>query len=228
LGRLGEETWFQLGDRDLATCLLRTQLLISGKTLTQATTSLCKRFGIKQIILPPTDDPVETRVVTEEEEMNLQKFWVKNRGRLDVRGVKYVGARRARVTKVARNAIRSADRIVICPGNPVTSIMPILAVDEFKKMLGSSRAKKVALSPMIGKIAFSGPAPKLLRAVGVEPTSLGVAKLYADFLDEIIIHEADTEQVGQIEELGVECKTANTTMESNADEVRLARSVIQG
>ncbi len=225
--KLGADAWFQLGDKDLATCLVRTKMLREGKTLTQATVSLCEGFGVEQRIIPPTDDPVETHIVTSEGEMHLQEFWVKNGGKPKVREVKYAGARRARVTREARDAVMRAESIILCPGNPVTSILPILAVGEFRQIMKRSRAKKSALSPMIGRGAYSGPAAKLMRAIGTEPTSLGVAKLYSDFLDEIIIHDADSEQAQPIRALGIECITANTGMRNRADEIRLATAVIQ-
>ena len=227
IGNLGEEAWFQLGDRDLATCLLRTQQLKIGRTLTQVTAWLCKRFGVKQMIVPPTDHQVETHITMKGKEIHLQEFWVRYGGRVVVRGVKYVGARRAKVTRQARDAIMNADRIIICPGNPVTSILPILAVGDFRRLMEYSRRKVVALSPMIGQGSFSGPAPALLKATGVEPTSLGVAKLYSDLLGEIIIHKVDSDQTSRIEALGIACKAVDTEMKNNGDERRLAKFLVQ-
>lgn len=225
LERLGAETWFKLGDKDFATCMIRTQRLGSGDTLTRATDYLCKMFRVRQKILPPTNDGLETHILTINGEMHLQEYWVKRRALPRVKGVRYVGADKAGLTPEAERAVDIADIIVVCPGNPITSISPILSVRAFRRILRDSKAKKTCLSPMIGRGAFSGPAGTLMRAVGAQPTSFGVAKLYSDFLDEILIDTSDLDQAADIESLGITCGHTNTMMKTRGDELRLARTL---
>ena len=227
LSRLGVETWFRLGDRDMAVCLRRTEILKSGKSLTDATREIAKSLGVKPRILPATDDHLETRIITAEGEMHLQEFWVRERGRPEVAGVRYQGGRRARPTPEVAAAVASADRIVVCPANPVTSIGPMLAVAGFRSLLKRTGARVVGLSPMEGAAPFSGPAAKLLRATGSTPDSCGVAELYSDFMVSIVISEADEALGGRIQALGMGFMTARTRMEAPADELRLARRVTE-
>ncbi len=227
LGRLGAETWFKLGDRDLATHVLRTRLLLGGRRLTEITESLAKSLGVKQSILPPSDEHVETHIQTDEGELHLQEFWVKRRAEPKIRGVRYVGADKAAVTSEVKRAIQNADRILFCPGNPVTSLMPIISIDGLRSLLSKSRAKRLALSPMVGRGALSGPAPILMRALRLEPNSLGVAKLYSGILDGIVIHESDGGMASSIERVGLRCTLADTVMDNPHDERRLAKLLIE-
>ena len=222
LERLGAETWFKLGDRDLAMHVLRTHLLQGGRTLTEVTRVVCKRLGVKDPVLPCTDADAETRLVTDRGEMHFQEFWVKRRGRPRVVSIDYRPFSRARITEAVVKALASADRIVICPANPATSILPILSVGGMRRALRSSKARKVAISPMIGSGPVSGPAGKLMAATGHEPTSLGVAKLYRGLIDVMVIDEHDAKQEKAIEKTGATCVTAPTLMKSGEDEARLA------
>jgi LPPG:FO 2-phospho-L-lactate transferase len=223
LSRLGEETWFRLGDMDMAVCLARTEMLRRGKSLTEATRRITKSLGVESPVLPATDNQLETRIMTPASELHLQEFWVRERGRPRVTGVKYKGARRARPTREVVAAVSAADRIIICPANPVTSIGPMLAVTGFRRLLRATDARIVALSPMEGTAPFSGPAGKLLSATGSLPDSYGVAKLYSDFADCIVISGADVSLKESIRALGMECVTTRTRMKSPTDELRLAK-----
>lgn len=227
LSELGVGTWFRLGDRDFATCAARTQMMRGGATLTQATDLIRRSLGVKSRVLPATDSPVETRIATTRGEMHLQEFWVREGGRPRVVGVRYRGARNARCTSEARSAILKADRIVVCPANPVTSLGPMLALPGFARLLAAASARIVALSPMAGRVPFSGPAGKLLKAAGLRADSVGVAGLYSGFVDCIMISEGDSEMKSSIESLGLECAASDTRMEDADDEVRLAREVLR-
>ena len=227
LSRLGGETWFRLGDRDLATCLLRTGMIEKGSSLTEATRSIARSLGVRTAVLPVSDDRVETRVTTPAGEMHLQEFWVRERGRPRVLGVRYDGASRARPTAAVAEALSEADRIIVCPANPVTSIGPMLAVKGFRSLLSSASARIVALSPMVGTSPFSGPAAKLLRATGLRADSSGVAKLYEDFVDCIMISKEDRRLVKEVEGIGIGCTLADTRMRGARDEVRLGRELIR-
>jgi LPPG:FO 2-phospho-L-lactate transferase len=225
----GEATWFNIGDMDLATHVFRTALMKKGKSLTEVTATIARRFGVRGArILPATDQEVETHIITKEKgEMHLQEFWVKEKGLLTPKGVGYVGARRAGMSTEVARAISSASRIIFSPANPVTSIMPILSIGGFRKLLGKSKAKKVAVSPMLGDGAFSGPAAGLLSAQGLKPTSEGVARLYKGVVDVLIIDESDRAQAQAIEKTGVSCVLTSTLMKTREDETRLAKVAME-
>ena len=227
LSRLGEETWFRLGDRDMAVCLARTEMMRRGKSLTEATRRIAESLGAGSTVLPITDDHLETRIMTLGGELHLQEVWVREHGRPRVVGVRYEGSRGAKPTDEAAAAVSAADRVVICPANPVTSIGPMLAVAGFRKLLRETSARVVALSPMEGAAPYSGPAGKLLRAIGSLPSSYGVAKLYSDFMDCIVISEADAALRDRIRALGEECLITGTQMKRPSDELRLARAMIE-
>ncbi len=226
LGMLGEEVWFALGDRDMATSLVRTKALRDGETLTGVTDALRKAFGVRHRILPVTDQPVETLIRTNEGVEHLQEFWVRDRGRPQVRGVDYKGSSKARCTDEVRGAVLEADRIVVCPANPVTSVMPMLAVPGFRELLVRAEARVTALSPMLGSSAFSGPAGKLMRAVGVRPDSVGVASGYSSFLDTLLVDRSDSRLASGVERLGVACVRTRTRIAGRLDEARLARELL--
>lgn len=225
--RLGEDAWFTLGDRDLATHIIRTELISKGERLGDVTTSLCRKFGVTQKLLPCTDDRLETYIETDLGTMHLQEFWVRNRGEPEVEGVEYRGAEGARPEKDVLAEIEGADRIVFCPANPVTSIMPILAVDEIRKAIARSRARRVAVSPVIGGSPVSGPAGKMMRAIGVEPTVPSVAKLYAGLVESLLIDPQDASLSGQVERNGMRAVPASILMRGHEDERSLARSVLE-
>jgi len=227
MSRLGVETWFKLGDRDLAVCLARTEMLSKGASLTEATRRIAESLGVGLPVLPISNEHLETRIITPGRELHLQEFWVRERGRPRVIGVRYEGARRAKPTLEVRAALSTADRIVVCPANPVTSIGPMLDLAGFRRLLRETRARIVALSPMEGGAPFSGPAGKLLRATGSSPDSYGVAKLYSDFMDCIVISETDAALAEKIRALGAECVTASTRIKGRSDELRLARVMIE-
>jgi LPPG:FO 2-phospho-L-lactate transferase len=227
LSRLGKDTWFRLGDLDLATCLLRTEMMSKGATLTLATDRIRRAMGVKSQILPATDESVETWLTTSRGRLHLQEFWVRERGEPRVKGVTYRGANGAAPTARVKSAIARADRVIICPANPVTSIGPILALPGFRGLLRQSRAKVVALSPMVGRTPVSGPAGKLLKSTGARPDSVGVAALYSDFLDGVLISEEDSGLKGAIKALGVRCALTDTIMAGRAGESRLARELLE-
>ncbi len=227
LGQIGEPTWFALGDMDIATQIVRTRMLREGLTLTSVTERLRKALRVAQAILPLTDDPVETRILTRAGYVHLQEFWVRDRGRPAVRGVAYGGSCRARFTEEVERAIKTADRVVICPANPVTSIGPMLVVPGFSRMLSLTKARVAALSPMVGRVPFSGPAAKLMKAVGMRPDSVGVAQMYSKFLDSLVIDMSDGGIAGEIEELGIKCVPSDTLMRDRSEEKKIAKEMLE-
>ena len=227
IAKLGLGTWFRLGDRDLAVCLARTEMLRGGSTLTEATERIRRSLGAAAPVLPACDQHVETRVVTSLGDLHLQEFWVRERGRPRVDSVYYRGAKAARPTGRVREAILRADRVVVCPANPVTSIGPMLALPGFTRLLSGSRARVVGLSPMSGGRPFSGPAGKFMRGSGRRADSVGVAEMYSKFLDALVISRADEGERGDIEALGVDCVTSDTLMKGRGEEARLAEELLK-
>jgi LPPG:FO 2-phospho-L-lactate transferase len=230
LGALKKYTaseWFNLGDMDLATHIFRTELLKQGCTLTEVTHRLCAALGVKQKILPMTDDKFETRIKTNEGTMHFEEYMVKRGARDEVLGVEFVGAETAKPAVGVLDSIYNADRLVICPSNPVVSIGTILSVNGVRDALRRAKAPKVAVSPIIAGSPVKGPADRLLRGLGHEVSAFGVANLYADFLDTLVIDSVDSSEKERIEKLGVKVKTADTLMRSFEDKVRLAKVVLE-
>ena len=226
LEKLGGEAWFKLGDKDIATHITRTRLLREGFTLTAVTERLRKMLDVQSTILPMSNDRIESRVETSEGEISFQEYFVKRRWQPEVKQVFYAGIELSRPAPGLIQAIRGASGIVICPSNPVTSIGPVLAVPGILDTLKKATASIVAISPLLGERAITGPAHKLMAAQGMEPSALGVAKAYADFLDTIIVDRQDEKVAGKIMELGIEVVRSSIIMSSLDDKRRLARQAL--
>ena len=226
ISRLGAPAWFQLGDRDLAVHLVRTQLLDQGKTLTEATEMITRRLGIASRVLPMTDAIVETRVITPTGELSFQEYFVRERWQPEAMGVKFIGSEAARPAAGVLEAIRRADAVLIAPSNPVTSIGPILAVPGIREGLRETPAPVVAVSPIVGGAAFSGPAGKLMQSQGLPVSVDGVARGYADFLDALVIDEREAGGASGVESLGIAVSATNTIMQSSSDKEELARATL--
>ena len=227
LRKLGCETWFSLGDRDLATHMFRTSLLKNGLKLSEITAQIGHALGLDTKILPMTDDKFETRIVTENGSVHFQEYLVKREAKDEVLGVEFLGAERVKPAIGVVEAIMDAELVVICPSNPVVSIGTILAVKGVREALRSTNAKKVAVSPIIAGVPVKGPADKLLRGLGLEVSAYSVAKLYLDFLDIFVLDMADAAEKVRIEKLGIEVRVTNTIMKSLKDKIRLARAVLE-
>lgn len=226
LRRYGHETWFKLGDRDLATHIYRTQLLKSGRSLSEATERLCQRLGVRVRILPMTNEKFETRIVTDAGTMHFQEYLVKREARDRVTKVIFEGAQEARPAPQVIDSILSANAVIICPSNPIVSIGTILSVRTIRSTLKETEAKVIAISPIVGGSPVKGPADKLMRGLGLEVSACAVAELYQDFLDAFVIDQVDEAERDRIEKLGVHVVTTNTLMKSIEDKVRLARVVL--
>jgi LPPG:FO 2-phospho-L-lactate transferase len=227
LAECGRPDWFVLGDKDITTQVLRTNYLREGLRLTEATAKLCEAYGLSAPILPVTDDQLETYISTSNGPLHIQEFWVREKGRPRTLGVDYYGSQEAVVTQEAAAALKLADRVVICPANPVTSIGLILAVPGMTELLRGVHGRITALSPMIGRFPFSGPAGKLMSATGIRPDSAGVDELYTDLLDALLIYSSDSGLAGDVEKTGVMPLISNTRIVSPNDEVRLARELVE-
>jgi LPPG:FO 2-phospho-L-lactate transferase len=226
LQRLGEETWFKLGDKDLATHILRTQLLRQGLTLSEVTQRIRTALGVKSEIVPMSNDRIESRIVTPAGEISFQEYFVHQHWAPEVKQVLLAGIHQSKPAPRVLEAIRDAAGIVICPSNPVTSIGPIVAVPGVRQALAESGRRAVAVSPIVAGAAISGPAHALMKVKGLEPSVTGVAKGYADFLDVLVIGSEDKQLQQDIKRIGVEPVSANIRMNSWTDKRRLAREVL--
>lgn len=223
---LGVDAWFQLGDRDLATHLYRTVRLRQGATLTQVTRELAAKWGLKSTLAPMTDNRVRTIVQTRHAALDFQTYFVRRRSRDTVVGVKFEGAQRARPSPGLLDAIANAAAVIICPSNPIISIGPILAVPGVRNALRKTEAPVAAISPIIGGRALKGPAARMMKSLGMRVSALGVAELYRDFLDVLIIDREDAKQAGKVEALGMRAVVTDTIMTSIARKKALARATL--
>ncbi|KRT65024.1 MAG: LPPG:FO 2-phospho-L-lactate transferase, LPPG:FO 2-phospho-L-lactate transferase [Candidatus Dadabacteria bacterium CSP1-2] len=228
LGRFGVETWFKLGDKDLATHIYRTYLRNRGFTPSEITNRVAKAFGINNIIIiPMTDDEVETWIVTDEGEMHIQEYLVKRGMKPKVKGISIKGIENARPAPGVIQAIEEARGVIVCPSNPIISIGPILQVKGIREALKRTQAKVIAISPLVGGAPLKGPADKLMRGLGLEVSSTQVAKLYNDFIDEIVIDEKDAFEADTIRSIGIKPVVADTVMSNDEKAERLARWVLE-
>jgi len=223
----GEETWFRIGDRDTATHLTRTNMLKNGKSLSDITKWFAEKFSIEIKLIPVTDNSIETRIITKKGEMHLQEFWVKHRGMDEVTGIEYQGADKARPNPDAVNAIHDSSLVVIAPGNPLTSIGPMLAIKGIRKELAKKKNKVVAISPIIGNSSISGPAGKYMEAAGMEVSALGIAKMYAHVCSNLVIDTKDRMQTKEIEELNINVHDTKIRMTNKQSEDALAASILK-
>jgi LPPG:FO 2-phospho-L-lactate transferase len=225
--RFGEPTWFNLGDRDLATHLHRTRLLAEGRPLSEVTAKLAADLGVRHAVLPMSDQPVRTRVLGPDGWLGFQEYFVREKTQVEVRAVEYAGAPEARPAPGLVEAIGAADAVLVCPSNPVTSIGPILSVPGIVGALHSTRAPVLAISPIVGGRAVSGPAGRLMAARGLPVSALGIAQSYAPWLDVLIIDDEDAGLAPSIEAAGARSVLASTLMTGRVEEMRLARRVLE-
>jgi LPPG:FO 2-phospho-L-lactate transferase len=226
MGQLGEPTWFHTGDRDLAVHLLRSRLLAEGKTLSEATSAICDKLGVKARILPMSNSRVETRVDTPSGELSFEEYFVQRWYQDPVKSVRFAGASDAEPAPGVIEAIVSADAVLIAPSNPITSIGPILAVPGIRDALVRARGKVTAVSPIVGNAAVAGPAGILMTAQGVACSIQGVAKCYEDFLDLLICDSRDARAAESLRANGLRVQCAQTIMRTAEDKAALARTVL--
>ena len=229
LKELSAQTWFQLGDRDLAMHVYRSWRLRAGATLSEVTADVCARLGIRARVLPMADQPVRTLVHTDEGVLEFQRYFVARHAEPRVTGFEFSGSAQAR-RPAESDAYLNMDRvaaIVICPSNPFVSIRPILAIDAWSAWLRARACPVIAVSPFIGREALKGPAAKMIRELGMDATTLELAKLYGDLVDAWVIDTVDSADVAAVEAAGVRCFTTATLMRSVADQTRLAHEVLE-
>ncbi len=220
----GAPAWFQLGDKDLAVHLYRTWALEQGMSLAQATRELGRSFGIEHRLLPMSDDPVRTRVLTDQGELAFQDYFVRLACRPRVKSIAFAGAGRARANpEFAALAAGGADAVILCPSNPFLSLAPILALPNVRSALCAARAPVVAVSPVVGGKALKGPTARIMKELGMAAGNPAIARCYGDFLDGLIIDESDEDERAAVERLGMAVTTANIVMNSLQDRIDLAQ-----
>jgi LPPG:FO 2-phospho-L-lactate transferase len=227
MAALGRETFFALGDKDLATHVRRTADLRAGRSLSEVTDELRVTLGVASRILPMSDDRVRTRVRTPGGWLDFQEFFVRDRCAPDVIDVAYEGADQARAAPGVIEALHDAELVVVCPSNPISSVGPILAVPGVRAALTETRARVVAVSPILGTLPVSGPAGKMMQAKGLVVSPLGVARAYEGWLDALVIGSQDAALAGPLGARGVTAVVTDILMSGADREVALARAVLE-
>lgn len=224
----GADTWFQLGDRDIATHLTRLNKLNAGQTLTEVTAALCQALGIMHTVLPMSDDTVQTIVQTDNDELSFQHYFVRERCEPAVTGFYFQGIENARpqATFMASLTSSDLDAIIICPSNPFVSVQPILSLPGVKAALQKNSAPVIAVSPIVAGAAIKGPTAKMMRELNIPTSATAIAQYYHDIIDGFVLDEADASQATVIRDLGLDVKIAKTIMTTLDDRVELAKTVL--
>ncbi len=226
LAVFGRVNWFNLGDRDLATHIHRTAMMAEGKSLTDAAESIRIALGVKSRILPMCNEPVPTIIDSNEGALHFQEYLVKRRAEPVVRGIRFDGIESAKPAPGVLEALREANRVIICPSNPLISIGPILAVPGIREALRARRKDVIAVCPIVGGKSLKGPSDKMLAQLGYESSAHGVAKLYSDFTGTFVVDPADKSQAEAIEKLGMKVAIIPTVMQTRTDKRKLARALL--
>jgi LPPG:FO 2-phospho-L-lactate transferase len=226
LAALGEPTWFQLGDKDIATHTLRRELLSQGKSLTEVTAQFAKGLGVKPAILPMTNSPVATFVASNEGELAFQEYFVKRQCQPEITAIRFAGIEQAEISPSVTAAISEADAIICCPSNPFVSIAPILSLPKLKASMIKRGIPVIVVSPIIAGKAVKGPAAKMMQELKLPVTQASVASFYQGFASHFVIDSSDQEQATMVEQQGFKCHVCNTLMQSIDDKKQLARDVL--
>ena len=226
LNLLGADTWFNLGSRDFAMHIRRTELLNQGSSLSQVTSQLTANLGIRHAIIPMSDQPVRTVLDTDVGILSMQEYFVKQRADPVVRSIRYVGAEDAQPSAGFASALDAAAAIVFCPSNPFLSVAPILAIPGVRDAIAGHRAPRVAVSPIVGGAAVRGPAGKIMQELGADVSAVGVAREYREICDVLVLDSQDADLVEAVGAEGVEAAVMPTIMQTDEDKVQLAERVL--
>jgi LPPG:FO 2-phospho-L-lactate transferase len=224
--KLGQDYWFKIGDKDLALHIVRTNFLNKGKSLSWITEWIRKKFSISSRIIPASDDHVETRIETSQGEMHIQEFWVKNHAELDISYVRYKGIETATANSRAVESIKNSELVIIAPGNPISSIGPIISLPIIRKELESKKDSVIAVSPIVGNSPLSGPASKYMQVMGMESSPFGIASYYKDIASNLVISRMDDEYQYKINKLGINVYKTNIVMQNLQDEITLSNYIL--
>lgn len=226
LRAIGADTWFNLGDRDLATCLFRSVKMDAGMTLSHATALVRTALGVSVTVLPMSDDPVRTKIVTDDgRTLSFQEYFVREQHRPHVAEVIFDGIEEAKPAPGVIDALQASDVVIVTPSNPVVSIGPIISLPDVRATL-RSHPRVVAVSPIVEGRALKGPAEDLLRSAGAEVSASGVAALYSDFVDIFVVDERDEDEARRLNEQGIETIITDTVMTDHDAAERVARSIL--
>lgn len=217
-----QERWFNLGDRDLATHIFRTQMMRAGKTLSEVADQVRQTLGVKSRILPMTDTHTPTTILTDQGEMHFQEYLIKNRAQPVVKGIRFENIESAKPAPGVAKAVLEAEAVLICPSNPLISIGPILAVPGTRDLLKQTQAKVVVISSVVAGESLKGPTDKMLQQLGLEVTALQIAKLYEDIADIFVLDEQDKALQPEIESLGLKVVVTDTVMRNKEKKRDLA------
>jgi LPPG:FO 2-phospho-L-lactate transferase len=226
MNKLGQDNWFKIGDKDLALHIVRTNFLNKGKSLSWITEWIRKKFSISSTIIPASDDHVETRIETSQGEMHIQEFWVKNHAELDISYIRYKGIETATANSRAVESIKNSELVIIAPGNPISSIGPIISLPIIRKELESKKDSVIAVSPIVGNSPLSGPASKYMQVMGMESSAFGIASYYKDIASNLVISPMDDEYQYKINKLGINVYKTNIVMQNLQDEITLSNYII--
>lgn len=224
---LGHDELLRMGDRDRAVKLYRTMRMREGAELSQITREICEELGVKSEVLPMTDDRVMTRVFTSEEEMTFHEFWIEKGGEVEVEDVNFLNSDSADPAPGVVDSIGESDLVIVGPSNPVTSVSPIISIDEILDALKENRHKTVAVSPVIGDSAVSGPTGVLMRGLGREVSPHGVAEMYEEFVSKFFLHETDEGFFEDVKNLDMEPSLSDILIPDISSRVDLARSLLE-
>ena len=225
LGRLGADTWFQLGDLDLATHLYRTERLRQGATLSEVTSEIQRALKVRSTLVPMSNERVRTRICTPSGELEFQTYFVRRRARDRVTAMHFEGALEAAPAPGILEAIEKADAIIFCPSNPFISIGPILAIPGIREALQRRREKVAAISPIVGGRALKGPAAKMMKSMQLRASAVEVARLYDDVVGVFVMDEVDRKQAAHVEVFGMRPVVTNTIMRGLRERKSLASVV---
>lgn len=226
LATLGIDTWFALGDRDLATCIFRTQLLDAGISLARVTDEIRRALGVTARLLPMSDDAVRTKIVAADgRTLDFQEYFVRERHAVEVAEIRLEGATAAAPAPGVLDAVRSADRVIVCPSNPLLSIDPIVSLPGVRDVLVAHPAV-TAVTPIVRGAALKGPADRLLERLGHGASASSVARMYADFCDRFVVDASDPDELEKVATLGIEAIALDTVMGGEVDSERLARALL--
>ena len=229
LHQLGGETWFKLGDRDLALHVMRSAALRRGLRLSEIMRTLAQQLGVRHAIVPMSDDPVRTIVLTDEGELAFQDYFVRRRCEPAVTGFRYDGAHTSRVPPTLREMFDrgTVDAVIVCPSNPYASIAPLLAVSEIREWLARRRFPVIAVSPIVGGDAVKGPAAKMMRELGLTPSAQSIARHYGEHVDAWVIDQQDAAQAPSITALNKRVTISDTIMTDRAKSIALAETTVR-
>ena len=228
LKELGADTWFQLGDKYLALHLFRSKEKRNGELLTAITRKITNKFGLKTNVLPMSNHPVQTFLETEDGEMSFQDYFVRNKCKPKVKNILFKSKKPVATDAVKRSLMdKNLDGIIFCPSNPYLSIDPILSIDRIRKLIENQKKPRIAISPIVGHDSVKGPTSKLMKEMGVEVSSLSIAKHYKGLIDGIVIDHEDEKDVQKIREMGIAVKLSKIVVETEEEKMRLAKESLE-